>query len=161
MKTNYFANESSGDTTVTVRSNSALGVVGAIFGALLGAVLWIVLYQIGIIASIAGIAIVFCACKGYILLSKSARLGGMMISVCISVVVLLATIFFCWGLDIYIVMFKESGFTLMDAILFVPEIAFTADFVVEFVKEILMGLILIVVGATPFIRQAVHNKKEA
>lgn len=158
---NNFMIEPSNDTTVAVRCHPALGVVGAVFGALLGAALWVVLYQIGIIASIAGIAIAFCACKGYTLLSKSAKLSGMIISVCISVFVLLATIFFCWGLDIYNELIVEYELTLMDAILFVPEIAFTADFVVDFVKEILIGLILIAVGATPFVRQAVHNKIEA
>lgn len=155
---NYYMNDSSGGTTAALRSNPALGVVGAILGALLGAALWIVLYQVGIIASIAGIAIVFCACKGYILCSKSAKLGGIIISVCISVVVLLAAVFFCWGLDVYHELIAEYQLTLMDAILFVPEIALTADFVVEFIKEILIGLILIAVGATPFVRQAVHNR---
>lgn len=164
MKMNALTNESSNGTTgimAAERTHPALGVVGALLGALLGAALWIVLYQIGIIAGIAGIAIAYCACKGYTLFSKSTKLGGIILSVCISVVILLAAVFFCWGLDIYKELIVEYELTLMDAILFVPEIAVTPDFVVEFVKEILMGLILVAVGATPFIRQALHSKKEA
>lgn len=158
---NHFTKEPFDGAAVVVRTNPALGVLGALLGALLGAALWVILYQIGIIASIAGIAIAFCACKGYALLSKSDKLGGVVVSVCISVVVLLATVFFCWGLDIYNELIVEYELTLLDAILFVPEIAFTADFMVEFIKEILIGLILIAVGAAPFVRQAVHKSRTA
>lgn len=142
-----------------VRSNPLFGVVGALIGSLLGAVLWVILYQIGIIASIAGIAIVYCACKGYILLSKSGGLGGIITAVVISVVVLVATVFLCWGIDIYSELITVYDITLWDAILVVPEIAFTGDLLVEFVKELLMGLILIGVGGTPFIRQAAQHTK--
>lgn len=142
-----------------VRSNPLLGMVGAFVGALLGAVLWVILYQIGIIASIAGIAIVYCACKGYILLSKGDRLGGIITAIVISVVVLVGTVFFCWGLTIYSELITEYEITFWDAILSVPAIAFTADFVVEFVKELLIGFILVGVGGMPFIRQAVRHTK--
>lgn len=147
--------------TAQVRSNPALGVVGAIVGALIGAVLWFILYQIGIIASIAGIAIVFCACKGYVMLSKSDKLGGIVTAIVISVVVLVATVFFCWGYTIYGEVSAEYAITLLDAIFAVPSIAFTADLIVEFVKEILIGLILIGVGAMPFIRQAKRSGAKA
>lgn len=142
------------DEIVEVRSKPLLGVVGAIVGALLGAVLWFILYQLGYIASIAGIAIVFCACKGYTLLSKSSGLGGMIAAIVISVAVLVGAVFFCWGYDIYSELVTEYGITLWDAILSVPVIAFDPDFVVEFAKELLIGLILIGVGGAPFIRQA-------
>lgn len=143
-----------------VHSNSLLGVIGALMGALLGATLWVILSQIGIIASIAGIAIVYCACKGYILFSKSKGLGGIITAILVSVIVLVAAVFLCWGLDIYNELITEAhAITLWDAILSVPTIAFTGDFVVEFVKELLMGFILIVVGGTPFIRQAVRYTK--
>lgn len=155
------SNETFGGANTEVRTNPFLGVIGAIIGALLGAVLWVVLYQIGIIASIAGIAIVFCACKGYALLSKSTKLGGVIISIIISVIVLVAALFFSWGMDIYNELSVEYEITLLDAILSVPAIAFTADFVVEFVKELLIGLILIGVGSAPFIRQAAHGSTVA
>lgn len=154
-------NETFGGTNTEIRTNPFLGVIGAILGALIGAVLWVVLYQIGIIASLAGIAIVFCSCKGYALLSKSTKLGGVVISIFISVVVLLATVFLCWGIDIYNELSVEYEITLLEAILSVPAIAFTADFVVEFVKELLIGLILIGVGSAPFIRQASHSARTA
>lgn len=140
-----------------VRTNPALGVVGAIVGALLGAALWVVIYQFGIIASLAGIAIVFCACKGYIMLSKSNKLGGIIIAIAISVLALLAAHFLCWGLDIYREFIVDYDITLWDAILEVPAIGLSEYFIVDFFKELLMGLILIVVGAVPFVRQAVHK----
>lgn len=151
------SNETVGGVYTEVRSNPFLGVVGAVIGALLGAALWVILYQIGIIASIAGIAIVYCACKGYVMLSKSGRIGGIITAIVISVLVLVATVFFCWGLDIYSELSMEYEITFIEAILFVPEIAFTADFIVEFLKELLIGFILIGVGAMPFLRQALRN----
>ncbi|MDD2971649.1 MAG: hypothetical protein PHE02_05905 [Lachnospiraceae bacterium] len=153
------SDESLGGTIMETHTNPALGVIGAIIGALLGAVLWVVLYQIGIIASVAGIAIVFCACKGYALLSKSEKLGGVVTAIVISVVVLVATVFLCWSMDIYNELNVEYEITLLDAFLLVPEIAFTADFIVKFVKELLIGLILIGVGAMPFLRQVIHYDK--
>lgn len=153
------SNETACGEIVEVRSNPLLGVVGALVGALLGAVLWVILYQIGIIASIAGIAIAYCACKGYTLLSKSGKLGGIIVAIAISVVVLVGAVFFCWGLTLYSELITEYDLTLWDAILSVPTIAFTADFVVEFVKELLIGFILIGVGGMPFIRQAIRHVK--
>lgn len=158
---NNFPNDNDGRRDEDIRTNPFLGLIGAIFGALIGAVLWFVLYRIGIIASIAGIAIVFCACKGYALLSKSNGLGGVILSIVISIVVLVATVFFCWGMDIYNELSLDYEITLLEAIMSVPSIAFTADFVVEFVKELLMGLILIAVGSAPFLRQAIHNGRKS
>lgn len=152
-----YSNETAYGETAEVRSRPLLGVVGALIGALLGAVLWVILYQIGIIASIAGIAIVYCACKGYILLSKSGGIGGIITAIVISVVVLVGAVFLCWGLSIYGELIAEPDITLWDAILSVPGVAFTADFAVEFVKELLIGFILIGVGGMPFIRQAIRG----
>lgn len=153
-------NETSCVEIEELRTNPLLGIVGAIGGALIGAVLWVILYQIGIIAYIAGIAIVFCACKGYILLSKSDKLGGIISAIIISVLVLFAAIFFCWGLDIYNTLITEIDITMFDSILLVPFLISEADFVLEFAKEAIIGLVLIGVGGVPFIRQALRSGKK-
>ena len=55
-------------------SNAVTGIVGALVGSLLGVVVWIAIYHAGYIASIAGIAIIFCTLKGYEILGHSLHL---------------------------------------------------------------------------------------
>lgn len=147
------SNQTSGVRLEETESNMFLGVIGALVGAMLGAVLWIVLYQFGVIAYIAGIAIVYLSCKGFFLLSKKESLGGVIIAIIISIIVLVATHFFCWGLDIYQAFSGEYEITIVDAVLAVPSIAFTGEYVVDFVKELAIGFLLIGLGAAPFVRQ--------
>lgn len=142
-----------GEIASVPRPNVSLGILGAIGGALLGAAIWVGLYQFGVLARLAGIAIVHLSCKGYALLSRSKTLGGALIAIFIAVLVLLAAHFLCWGLEIYRTLGGESGISLWNAILAVPFIAFTKNFAPDFFKELLIGLILIGVGAVPFIRQ--------
>lgn len=157
----YFENEVIGGEIVSAaRPNIFLGILGAIGGALLGAAIWVGLYQLGVLASLAGIAIVHLSCKGYALLSKSKTLGGALIATLVAVLVLLAAHFLCWGLEIFRAFGSEAGISLWDAILAVPSIAFTKDFVLDFSKELLIGLILIGVGAAPFIRQWTRNSRK-
>lgn len=138
--------------------NVFLGIVGSVVGALLGAVLWVVLYQFGIIVSVAGIAIIYCAYKGYSMLYKSKTMAGVVISIIISVLVLVAAHCLCWGLDIYKIG-AEHGMTLLDAIAAVPQIALSEGLVIDFFRDLAIGLVLIGVGASSFIRDIIHYNK--
>lgn len=141
-----------------VRSNPFLGIVGALVGALAGAVLWIVLYQIGIIASIAGIAIIALACKGYDMLSKRLDGKGIVFCIIIAALVLIAAHFFCWGFEIYNLYKEDYGITLVDAVLSVPEMVSFNGLTLEFIKELLIGFVLIGVGVTPYIKKMLHDR---
>lgn len=145
---------------IETRPNVLLGVIGATVGALVGAAMWVGLYQLGVIASAAGVAIIYLACKGYSLLSKSKDLKGVVIATAISVVVLLAAHFLCWGLEIYSVYSVNYDITLLDAILEVPSLAFTEDYIIDFCKELLIGLILIGLGVAPFVKSARNGSSE-
>lgn len=74
------------DTT----SNMVLGLVGALIGALIGAALWIVIYQLGYLAGIAGAAIIGFSIKGYAILGKNIDIKGLICCVVLSI----ATIYF-------------------------------------------------------------------
>lgn len=141
-----------------VKSNSLLGIVGALAGALTGAVLWVVLYQAGIVASIAGIAIITLACKGYDLLSRRLDGKGIVFCIIIAVLVLTASHFLCWGFEIYDVFKEEYAITLMDAIVSVPEMVYENDLLIGFVRDLMIGLVLIGVGVTPYIKKILHER---
>lgn len=147
-------NEMMSGSSMPKKPNTILGVVGALVGALLGAVLWVVIYQLGYIAAIAGIAIIYLACKGYAILSGSKAYKGIIISFIIALIVLAGTHFFCWGLEIYQAYITDYDITLMDAILAVPSIAFLEENIISFVKEALMGVVLLIVGVVPFVKNA-------
>lgn len=141
-----------------MKSNIFLGSIGALVGAMVGAVLWVVLYQVGIIASLAGIAIVALACKGYQLLGKALDLKGVLVAILIAVLVLLGAHVFCWGLEIYNAFQAEYDMTLWDGILMIPEVVKTNDLMIDFVKELAMGLVLICVGGTPYVKKVLHYR---
>lgn len=116
-----------------VNSNLPLGIIGVLVGTLIGAALWFILYQVGIIAYIAGIAIL----------------------------VLLATHFFRWGYEIYNAFKAEYEITLTDAILSIPEMVFTGELLGSFIKELAIGFIPIAVGAATYVRKIRHEKNAA
>lgn len=145
-----------------VSSNPILGIIGAIIGALLGAVIWVVLYQIGIIASLAGIAIAVLACKGYGLLGKRLDVKGAIIALLLATVVLVIAHSFCWGLDIYDAFRAEYDITLMDSILSIPDIVFTdGELMSGFIRDFAMGFVLILVGGVPFVKKAIHERSRS
>lgn len=150
---------------VKVKSNVLFGTLGAILGAMLGAMLWIAIYQIGFIAYIAGAAIIYCSYKGYILFSKSKGKKAAVISVLVSVIILCLTHYFCWGLAIYTELGEEFGITLIGAMQSVPTFVFTQEaiaedsqFIMEFCKELLIGLIMIGVGYSSFIKKDIQKE---
>lgn len=137
---------------VDVKSNVLRGTLGAILGALLGGALWVLVYQLGYIAFIAGVAIIFCSYKGYILFSKRKDKKAAVISTIVSFIVLIAAHCVCWGIDIYNAFKYDYDITFFDALIVVPEYAVDPDFSVSFFKDLLIGLVLIVVGFFTYIR---------
>ena len=67
-------------------SNIALGLVGALIGALIGAALWIVIYQLGYIAGIAGAAIIGFSIKGYVILGRNIDMKGLVFCAVLSII---------------------------------------------------------------------------
>lgn len=69
-----------------VSHNRALGVLGALLGALAGSVVWIILFQMDILASFAGMVIIFGAIYGYRWLAKGMDRTGVVLSLVISAI---------------------------------------------------------------------------
>lgn len=64
------------------------GILGALLFALIGGVLWVLLWTVGVIAFLAGIAVVALAANGYRFFGKKFTKRGMVISIIISVIVI-------------------------------------------------------------------------
>lgn len=139
------------------RSNVILGTVGAILGALLGSIIWVVIYQFGYIAALAGIAIVIGAFKGYTLLSKRNDIKAAVISIVVSVIVVFLAHCFCWGLDIYNAFSGEIGISFFEALKAVPQFVFSPDLIGDFLLDLIIGYFLMAVGSFTFIRTAIKN----
>lgn len=153
-------NESTFGEVQGKESNVILGIIGAVVGAFLGSIVWFFIYQLGYIASIAGLAIIVGAYKGYVLLAKKKDLKGVVIATVISIIVLCLVCYFCWGFSLF-TQLAEYEITLTESLMLVPEaIAGDEQLIMEFVKEILMGLIIIFVGAVPYFRSVLRERKE-
>ena len=64
------------------------GILGALLFALIGGVLWVLLWTVGVIVFLAGIAVVALAANGYRFFGKKFTKRGMVISIIISVIVI-------------------------------------------------------------------------
>ncbi|MDO4166401.1 MAG: hypothetical protein Q4D32_03245 [Eubacteriales bacterium] len=75
-------------TPEVVRSNVITGTVGALLGSLVGVALWVLIYQLGYLAGIAGAVMIVCAMFGYEKLGKSLDTKGVVICVILSIVMI-------------------------------------------------------------------------
>ena len=73
-----------------VRENVVAGIVGAFLFSLAGGILWFVIYLFGFIAGISGLVGAVCAIKGYSIFAKKESMKGIIISVIISLLVIVA-----------------------------------------------------------------------
>jgi hypothetical protein len=127
------------------QNNYLRGALGAVLGALVGSIAWIVIGLLGYIAAIGGVAISFCAIKGYQLMKGKVTKLAVLIICLVSIVVMIAAVFIT--LDIVVLKDNpQAGFgNVMQAIfqmLFVD-----ADVTSEVVKDCLLGLLFLAIGS--------------
>lgn len=90
--------EAERQSKLSVDSNLPLGIIGA----LIGAALWVLIYQIGVIAGLAGIAIFLGAMKGYSILGKNVDRKGVVVCVLITIVMIFLANEFSIRLAVYL-----------------------------------------------------------
>lgn len=139
-----------------VKSNVLLGTIGAILGAILGATVWVLIYQLGYVASIAGLAIIMGSYKGYTLFSRRKEKKAAVIAIIASILVLICAHFLCWGIDFA----KELNVTIIEGIATVPLLVFNSEVIqmdgtilLSFFRDLLIGFVLIGVGYFHYIRK--------
>lgn len=142
---------------VQENENVVLGIIGAILGAIIGSILWILLDQVGFIASIAAFAIVFCAVKGYEILGKKISKKGIIISVVITVIIVVLADMLSMGFSIYREFSAEYEISVADAILSVPGFLTEPQILTQFLLNLAIGYIFVAIGCFKFVRQIWHT----
>ena len=131
------------------KGNIVTGIVGALLGALVGGVLWVVIYQIGYIAGIAGLVGAVCALKGY------EKFGGRInvIGVALSLVIVAGVIYVAhnvscaidikkaieeyWGIDC----------SISEAFRMIPDFLTDSEFSAAYWKDLIIGYVLTAVAS--------------
>ena len=149
------------------KENVIAGLVGAFLFVLLGGVLWFIIYQFGFLSAISGLVTVVCANFGYRTFAKTISLKGVIISSIIAVLVIGIAWYMALSYDVfkafkqwydagevaYTVTFPEA---VRGAYVFLqePEIAGS------YFKDLAIGVILCIVGAFSFVKNAVRAAKK-
>lgn len=127
-------------------SNPITGFIGALVGACLGGVVWIIIYQLGFLAAIAGLAIITGAFKGYEILGGRVDMKGLVISVIISLLMVFASNYICWVIECKQALSEYTDITFLETFKLLPDILSTFELTGDFVKDLLFGYLLAIVG---------------
>ena len=139
-------------------TNYPMGVLGAVLGGLGGAVLWIVTSLLGRISMVAGAFAGLFGYFGFKKLGKKMTLQGLIISLAVSFVFLLAGMYFAIGIDIYNAI-KEYGFTFSESFDFIPVYLSDPDSTGEIIYNHFAGFLTFILGAVCCIFQYRNDKK--
>ena len=144
------------------QENVLLGTVGALVGAVIGGGLMILLSQIGVFASIAGVVLAFCSLKGYELLGKHLSLKGVIIAVVLMVVTPFVADTLDWGI-LLSNEFASLGYevSVIDAALMVPDMLAEGAIEMEvYIQNLLMLYVFTALGAFSLIMDAFKKNKK-
>ncbi len=103
--------------------NILAGFVGAFLFSIIGGLLYFVLYQVGIIAGICGLAIFVLANFGYGLFAKTknkASIAGLIAAIVATIVMIFLAEYVSLSFEIFQA-YKDQGITIFDAIRATPE----------------------------------------
>lgn len=155
------------NVTVQEKENVVAGIVGALLFSLAGGVVWFLLYQIGFFAGISGLVGVICAVKGYTIFAKKESLKGIIIAIVAAVAVMVAAWYLCLALDVYNAYqdwFAEGSvdFTVTYAEAVRGAYMFFEEPEIRnaYLKDLLIGLALCVVGAYRYVADAIKRIKQ-
>lgn len=138
--------EQYGNPEPAALSNPITGIIGALVGSILGVVLWVVIYHMGYIASIAGLAIIFCALKGYEILGRSLDKKGVVISSVIALVMVFVANHMAWTYEFYVELKDWLDMTFVEMFKIMPDLIKEADAVKEYLSDLGFGYVLTLIG---------------
>lgn len=133
------------------------GIVGALLGALIGGVLWVLVYQLGYISAIAGAVMIICALKGYELLGGKLSKAGVIISCIISIAMVLVAEQVSLGIAVFDAYKDYVEISFFDAFRAVPDFLQEPEIMSSVVRDVIIGYVLMAVGAWGTIRQALKK----
>ena len=141
-----------------VVTNYPMGVLGAVLGGLGGAVLWIITSLLGKISMIAGLFAGIFGYLGFRKFGKKMTLSGLIISLIVSFVFLLAGMYFAIGVDLFNAV-KEYGFTFSEAFELIPVYLTDPDATGEIIYNHIFGFLSYIAGAGICIAGYYNDKK--
>ena len=133
--------------------NVIAGIVGAFLFSLAGGLIYYGLYQLGFIASIAGLVGVVLAIKGYSVFAKKESIKGVIIAFIVALLVLVLAWYLCMAQDIYKAyhMWFEEGEvdyapTFGEACRAVPAFLREPEIGPAYIKDLALSLVFALVG---------------
>ena len=129
------------------KSNLFPGLFGAFIGSLVGVALWVLIYQLGYLAGIAGAAMIVCAMMGYEKLGKALDVKGVIASFLVTIVMIFVANQLSWALAITIELGKvgiDLSFFEVNGDLF--DIVKELDLMGEFIGDLAIGYLLFIVA---------------
>lgn len=137
--------------------NVPAGIVGALLGSLLGVLVWVLIYQLGYISAIGGIAMFVFVSKGYELFGGRLNLLGIIITCLISIVMVYVSVQTSFAIEIHKAYKDLYDVSFFDAFKSVPDFLEEAEVASAFAHDLIIGYILMAVGAAGYIYQAYKN----
>ncbi len=145
--------------TASKKSNMLAGLVGAFVGSLIGVGLWVIIYQMGYISAVCGIALSVFAFKGYEKFSGKLDKKGI-IATCILCIIM---VYFAQKLslttEIYLYFQSETDINFFDAYSFVSDCMEDPEIRTEFYSNLAIGYLLSVIGSFSIVRDALVKLK--
>lgn len=141
--------------TSTKKGNMFTGLIGALLGSLIGVALWVLIYQFGYIAGIAGLAIFIFAVKGYFLLGGKPEMKGFVLCILLTIVMIFVAEHVGLGVSIYRQWKKDYDIVLSikDIYVNIKLCWKLPDVRIELIKELGMGYLFFIIVSIPTMRK--------
>lgn len=142
--------------------NVGLGILGALLGALLGGLAWAIVGAMGYISGWLGILIIIFAYKGYEMTAHKTDTFGLVISIVFGLIVILPATYLSYAWSYYQALNESMGgyTSLGRALMELPAYMESADAWGEFVGNVVMGYVFMIIAAIYFFAGQISNKKK-
>ena len=134
------------------------GAVGALLGSLVGVVLWVLIYQAGYIAAIAGLVMAVCAIKGFEKFGGKIDKLGIVLTMVITVIMLFVAHALCLSIEIYKVFGEMVEISIFDAIQAMPAFLGESDVASAFFGELVIGYLMLFAASIPTLIRIYQQK---
>ncbi len=144
--------------------NIIAGVVGAFLFSLIGALLYFVVYQIGFVAGICGLAIFVLAGFGYRIFAGTKNpnsVAGLIVSVIIAAAMIFVSEYICISYEIFVVFKEEVEITFFDAVRATPEFLAEPEIRSAVIEDLLFSYVFGFIAIIGNIVNIVKAKKQA
>lgn len=137
------------------------GVIGAFLFSLLGGGLYFLIYQLGFLAGICGLAIIALSVLGYQIFSgRKNSMKGVITAIIMMIIVIFLAEYLCVSYEIYSV-FQEEGYVVsfFSIVRTMPEFLTDPDLLRAVVFDLVLAYLLSAVAAFTYIRNALKTSR--